>query len=61
MPQSRSAQSWACLLVFALIAFTAAMVRTTAQSPGDKWWTGYGNGPDNSRYFPSTQRKENDK
>ena len=32
------------------------MVATTrAQSSADKWWTGYGNGPDNSRYFASRQ------
>ena len=24
-------------------------------SPPGKWWTGYGNGPDNSRYFASRQ------
>ena len=26
-----------------------------AQSSADKWWPGYGNGPDNSRYFASRQ------
>jgi glucose dehydrogenase len=28
---------------------------TRAQSPTGSWWTGYGNGPDNSRYFASSQ------
>ena len=26
-----------------------------AQESNDRWWTGYGNGPDNSRYFDSGQ------
>src|SRR4029450_6007019 len=39
----------------ALAACAAAAVTTTAQPSSDTWWTGYGNGPDNSRYFPSTQ------
>ena len=30
-----------------------ALTTSTAQS--DKWWPGYGNGPDNSRYFASRQ------
>ena len=29
------------------------MTTGKAQSSGGKWWTGYGNGPDNSRYFAS--------
>ena len=28
---------------------------TAADSRTDRWWTGYGNGPDNARYFPSKQ------
>ena len=31
------------------------MTTGMAQSSTDKWWTGYGNGPDNSRYFASQQ------
>ena len=31
------------------------VVATRAQSRGDKWWMGYGNGADNSRYFTSRQ------
>src|SRR4030095_12986099 len=47
---------WRHLLVFAaLTACAAAAATTTAQSVADRWWTGYGNGPDNSRYFPSKQ------
>jgi quinoprotein glucose dehydrogenase len=38
-----------------LLACAAAAVTATAQSSTDKWWTGYGGGPDNSRYFPSSQ------
>ena len=38
----------------ALAAVVAAVTTSTAQS-GDKWWPGYGNGPDNSRYFASKQ------
>ena len=37
----------------ALAAAVAAMPTSVAQS--DKWWPGYGNGPDNSRYFASRQ------
>src|SRR6187455_3298589 len=53
MPQRKSL---GYLLVFAgLAAFAAALATTAAQSQTDRWWTGYGNGPDNSRYFPSTR------
>lgn len=34
---------------------TFAAVSAGAQSSTDKWWPGYGNGPDNSRYFASKQ------
>jgi hypothetical protein len=34
---------------------TAAVAVSLAQSPADIWWTGYGNGSDNSRYFASRQ------
>src|SRR5688572_23061176 len=37
-----------------LVAVLAAVATSLAQSNG-KWWTGYGNGPDNSRYFASKQ------
>jgi quinoprotein glucose dehydrogenase len=36
-----------------LAAGVGALTTSTAQS--DKWWPGYGNGPDNSRYFASRQ------
>ena len=36
-----------------LAAVFAAMTTSLAQSSGGKWWTGYGNGADNSRYFAS--------
>ena len=38
-----------------LSAALAAVATIRAQSSGGKWWTGYGNGPDNSRYFASRQ------
>jgi quinoprotein glucose dehydrogenase len=38
-----------------LTAVVAAVTSLVAQSPSDKWWTGYGNGADNSRYFASRQ------
>jgi quinoprotein glucose dehydrogenase len=41
-------------IVVFLAAGLAAMA-TLAQSPNGKWWPGYGNGPDNSRYFASRQ------
>jgi quinoprotein glucose dehydrogenase len=37
----------------ALAAAAMAMPAGNAQSGNDKWWPGYGNGPDNSRYFAS--------
>jgi quinoprotein glucose dehydrogenase len=39
----------------AVAAASAAMTTGLAQSSGGKWWTGYGNGADNSRYFASTR------
>ena len=40
------------VVAIALLACLASVVTSRAQSSG-KWWTGYGNGPDNSRYFAS--------
>ena len=52
----RRARQRSFLLVFAaLAACVAGVVTTTARSTTDTWWTGYGSGPDNSRYFPSKQ------
>jgi quinoprotein glucose dehydrogenase len=52
----RRARQRSFLLAFAALAACAAgVVTTTARSSTDKWWTGYGSGPDNSRYFPSKQ------
>jgi quinoprotein glucose dehydrogenase len=39
----------------AVAAALAAGATALAQRSGDKWWTGYGNGADNSRYFASRQ------
>src|SRR5690606_4069861 len=38
-----------------LIVGAVLMVTSLAQAPADRWWPGYGNGPDNARYFPSRQ------
>ena len=43
----------AAVVGFAAVAI--GVVSSLAQSSGDKWWPGYGNGPDNSRYFASRQ------
>ena len=52
----RSAPRRPFLLAYAALAVSvAALVTTTAQSPTDMWWTGYGSGPDHSRYVPSRQ------
>ncbi len=42
-------------LIVVLAATIAAVLTIRAQSSNDKWWPGYGNGPDNSRYFASKQ------
>jgi quinoprotein glucose dehydrogenase len=42
-------------IALVLTAGVAAVATSRAQSSTDKWWTGFGNGPDNSRYFPSRQ------
>ena len=42
--------------VVAAVALAAAVVAMpTGVAQSDKWWPGYGNGPDNSRYFASRQ------
>jgi quinoprotein glucose dehydrogenase len=50
---------WRARRPIALLAAIAAAVATTvtslAQAPADRWWTGYGNGADNSRYFEARQ------
>src|SRR6185369_5329910 len=38
-----------------LAAGIAAVATSLAQTSNGKWWTGYGNGADNSRYFASRQ------
>ena len=44
------------ITIAALLAAGAAVMATSlAQSANGKWWPGYGNGPDNSRYFASRQ------
>ena len=55
MSQSRAPRRPFLLACAALAACVAAVVTTPAQSSTDTWWTGYGGGPDNSRYFPSKQ------
>jgi hypothetical protein len=43
------------MAVAALVTGIAAVATGMAQSSTDKWWPGYGNGADNSRYFASQQ------
>ena len=43
------------VMALGLSAGLAAVATGGAQSSADKWWTGFGNGPDNSRYFASRQ------
>jgi quinoprotein glucose dehydrogenase len=45
---------WRVLLACAALAAGIAVARAAAPAP-DTWWTGYGGGADNSRYFPSKQ------
>jgi quinoprotein glucose dehydrogenase len=55
MSESRARRRSFALASAVLAACVAASVTTPAQSSTDRWWTGYGGGPDSSRYFPSTQ------
>ena len=41
--------------IAAFAASSAMMSGGLAQSSSDKWWTGFGNGPESSRYFASRQ------
>ena len=41
--------------VAAVALAAAASVMPTGSAQSDKWWPGYGNGPDHSRYFASRQ------
>jgi quinoprotein glucose dehydrogenase len=43
------------IAILVLSACLAGVVAMRAQSSSGKWWTGYGNGSDNSRYFASRQ------
>src|SRR5262245_22261190 len=43
------------LVAAGVAAAFAAVTTTLAQSSPGKWWPGYGNGADNSRYFASRQ------
>jgi quinoprotein glucose dehydrogenase len=54
MTQSSKRSRRYLVLLLGAAAFAAAATGR-AQSSSDKWWTGFGNGPDNSRYFPSRQ------
>ena len=51
----RKARWWWHMGAVAVLAAGLAAVTSLAQSSTDKWWPGYGNGPDNSRYFASRQ------
>ena len=55
MFQTRWRKWWYLRTAFGLAATLAAVVTARAQSSTDKWWPGYGNGADSSRYFASKQ------
>ncbi|HWL62192.1 MAG TPA: PQQ-binding-like beta-propeller repeat protein [Steroidobacteraceae bacterium] len=38
-----------------VLAVGASTIGSSAQAPADRWWAGYGNGADNSRFFASRQ------
>ena len=42
-------------LTVGLVLAAAAVATVTVRSATDKWWPGYGGGPDNSRFFASRQ------
>src|SRR2546423_12352143 len=47
---------WLLIAAIALFAGGGAVMMTSlAQPANSKWWPGYGNGADNSRYFASRQ------
>jgi quinoprotein glucose dehydrogenase len=54
MSHSRRFRRYATALVLCA-AGVAAITTNHAQSSNGKWWPGYGNGADNSRYFESRQ------
>jgi quinoprotein glucose dehydrogenase len=54
MSQNRRLYWWKIAAVSTLAVGVVA-VASLAQSSNDKWWPGYGNGADNSRYFSSRQ------
>ncbi len=55
MFQIRGQRRWCFRTALGLAGALAAVVGAKAQSAADKWWPGYGNGADNSRYFALTQ------
>lgn len=50
-----TAPGWRTIAVSGTIAIACAVGSCTSQTAPDLWWPGYGNGPDNSRYFASKQ------
>jgi quinoprotein glucose dehydrogenase len=55
MQQGRSRVGRQLSALVVLAAGLGAGVSVVAQSSADRWWVGYGNGPDNSRYFDARQ------
>src|SRR5678810_392235 len=54
MSERKSFRRYATTLVILAAGF-AAVTTSRGQSSNGKWWPGYGNGADNSRYFESRQ------
>src|SRR3954469_15277182 len=52
--------SWRSLAIAIACGAGIAAVATVGAQPADKWWTGYGNGPDNSRYLASAHVRRGD-
>src|SRR5689334_9512941 len=55
MPESRRRSLPRITTVLLLATALITVVTNVAQTPNGKWWPGYGNGADNSRYFASRQ------
>jgi hypothetical protein len=55
MSKSRRHSLWRLTTAVLFAAGLAVVASGLAQTSNGKWWPGYGNGADNSRYFASRQ------